>query len=946
MNRVMDVLRAFLKKRWLLAILLFLVPLGILLWVPRSERAKQSAAIRNKATLTEPTASAPSRTAWTLAEAKSLLLRQPHDAYLQYVVLQLAHQENQLSQVVQEVPVFAQLRLGKGPDISGSDASLTQGRLQLDTFLKALQPKPLFGSEGNLKKEQARIDWVEPKIPIQATSALATSPSSLTGSWPILGIPFARMAERVNQPGTATRSPDSLPALDWPRTDWSKQLGATKPTASDLARSAPANFWFAEFPSLAKLNDTFELLDRSLQWHSLHAVGESRAAAWTDRLAKQLLFEKSAEYRSFYREILGGIALVGSDLFLGEGSDVSLLITLKQPTLFPPHFENLLKKASDASTRRVQGKYLGVDYTGIVNADRSVSAFGCQPRPNLHVRSNSLVALKRVLEAVKGMNEKGDPTPRLGDAEDYLVFRSQLAGSANEEMGFAFFSDAFLRHQWSPSLQLTHRLRQQSRAHLQMIGYAAQLFRTQTGKAPVSLEELSKGHYVPGEFHQGSLANPFGGTYTLTRDSTAGLCSTVGTTPFLTPCLELPRKSVSEEEAKEYAHFLAEASRSPQGLPAPLAFRISQSGKQLRFDSLAQNGVGGTGWKHLSEILSSPTAMNASPSISAKVQSSLQASLKPEKLEAWIGTWAGKATKTLTSLAKLGLRPHVSVHGYQPSVNAHAGQWLPTLMPTEIVPSSFTWLLTVPTEPIPKSPMFVAIPVADAKVVDDLLTRLDAELPALFTNNRPDFFHLKTSQGLRVRGLSLRDNRGKFYWARLGENLYVANRLDVLEDVYEAVKRGEPRTGTGAPASLRITSRYQEDPNASREVALQQATFQRRACHRNLTLLIAGARAFGATPPVLNQAATPEERSRMVRQLTERMEGQTCTCPDGGTYVLSADGQSFSCTVHGTLDRPEQQEAPSDSSLWVRFVRPWNEHQLSLSLRDGLIQTTVTVQGR
>src|SRR5947208_5777267 len=55
---------------------------------------------------------------------------------------------------------------------------------------------------------------------------------------------------------------------------------------------------------------------------------------------------------------------------------------------------------------------------------------------------------------------------------------------------------------------------------------AAQLYRTQAGKAPRSLDDLTRS---PASWYQGPLASPFGGNYALSKDGTQGVCPVLGT---------------------------------------------------------------------------------------------------------------------------------------------------------------------------------------------------------------------------------------------------------------------------------------------------------------------------------------------------------------------------------------------------------------------------------
>src|SRR6516162_10154917 len=94
-------------KRIVIAAICLLLPLGLLLlpWHPPESAVPTPSTPRTVPTVTSPLAG--SRHPWTLAEAREALKRQPDDSYLQFVVMQLARQENRPGEVLKDIPLFA-----------------------------------------------------------------------------------------------------------------------------------------------------------------------------------------------------------------------------------------------------------------------------------------------------------------------------------------------------------------------------------------------------------------------------------------------------------------------------------------------------------------------------------------------------------------------------------------------------------------------------------------------------------------------------------------------------------------------------------------------------------------------------------------------------------------------------------------------------------------------
>ena len=145
---------------------------------------------------------------------------------------------------------------------------------------------------------------------------------------------------------------------------------------------------------------------------------------------------------------------------------------------------------------------------------------------------------------------------------------------AAEEDGLVYLSDPFIRRLVGPQVKLTERRRVLVYNHLRMIGHACLMFRTEHGRAPKSLAELVEAKCAPGVFGQGDLAHPDGGTYSLTADGMAGVCSKWGRADNLTPCLEHPVTTARPEEADEYRAFVREYNEYWRTFFDPIAVRV------------------------------------------------------------------------------------------------------------------------------------------------------------------------------------------------------------------------------------------------------------------------------------------------------------------------------------------------------------------------------------
>jgi hypothetical protein len=485
--------------------------------------------------------------AWTLDEALEQLRLYPRDAYLQYVALQLARRERRADEVAGRINTLL------GRDEMAKRREERVGRVDLfSLFSGALA--------------------VQESLQLDTMRGRRTRPAKPAGT--------GDDASAVGVAGLAGPTVKSHP--------WAKMLAGRKPDVGRLARCVPDDFYLIEFRSLVKL---LEVMDQSDLWGThlfSQAAQEARTHLVGDRLKRQLAVETTKVLRPFYDAVVGEVAVTGSDLFLREGSDVTLLFRVKQPEVFKARMNGFLSNAEKANpdARRTEGEHLGVKYVRVATPDRGVHVYSAYPAPDLHVRSNSLVGLRRVIDATVGKGADGKAVRRLGDTEEFAYIRTLLPRGAKEEDGLVYLSDPFIRRLVGPEVKLTERRRLLCYNHLRMIAHAGLLYRTERGKAPASLAELVKADCAPGEFGKGDLVCPDGGKYSLSADGLTGACSHHGHAHALTPCCEVPVKEVSREEAREYKAFLDEYNQYWRTYFDPIALRIQIAPKSYRIETV------------------------------------------------------------------------------------------------------------------------------------------------------------------------------------------------------------------------------------------------------------------------------------------------------------------------------------------------------------------------
>ena len=518
---------------------------------------------------------------WTLSEAQEQLDFYPKDPYLQYVTLQLARRDKQLDPVADQVNQI------------------------------------IARSSGGNRFNNERVNDVD--LFSLFTGALAVQESlqldAMRGS-PPRPRPFrpAKPGEKPPDPAERRKQTVALADIKGPSIKshpWQTLLAGTKVDTGPMARCVPDDFYLIEFRSLNKMLDAMELSDL---WGT-HLFNQATRAARTqnvgERIKSQLALETNPLLRPAYDLVVDNVAVTGSDLFLREGSDVTLIFRAKSAEALKARMDGFLDNAlkNRKNAKKTTSKIGQVEYVHLETPDRSLCVYSAYPSPELHVRSNSPAALERVLSAIEG---KG--VTRLGDTAEFQYIRTLMPRGAKEEDGFIYLSDPFIRRLMGPAVKLTERRRVLCYNHMRMISHAAMLYRTEQGHAPKSLDDLVKADCLPGEFNKGDFICPDGGTYGLSEDGRVGTCSHHGHAEFMTPCCEIPLTKANGAEADEYNAFLEDYNQYWRMYFDPIALRLQITPQRYRLETIVLPLIDNSIYTALSQTLGGrPEALDALP---------------------------------------------------------------------------------------------------------------------------------------------------------------------------------------------------------------------------------------------------------------------------------------------------------------------------------------------
>lgn len=332
-------------------------------------------------------------------------------------------------------------------------------------------------------------------------------------------------------------------------------------TPEPMASAVPADFWYARFDDIRLM---LRVLDEADAWIT-PVVQISQSNPEDRRLAEryqaQLGLRRTGLAKLFGHTVVGQVAVAGSDPYLREGSDVTMIFSVKQQAVFDGELAGHL----DAYKAEVPGLVSTTrDYNGVaITESRDPTGTVRQQRAQvgeLALVSNSPRAIERVLDAMQGR------APKLGDEAD---LKYMLARDPGAHPAFAFLSDKFIGAVIGPQQKLLAARRQQALADLLTPGYAALLHGWLFGQAPATTDAL----IASGLLGKDELKHPDGAAIEFAPGGAAS--SVWGRPSALTPLIDLPAVTkVSEAEKAAYQNFVTGYQQYWRQFIDPVAMRL------------------------------------------------------------------------------------------------------------------------------------------------------------------------------------------------------------------------------------------------------------------------------------------------------------------------------------------------------------------------------------
>jgi hypothetical protein len=265
-----------------------------------------------------------------------------------------------------------------------------------------------------------------------------------------------------------TISVSSVLGIDIPQHPWEGMRHGAVPTPEPLASFIPADNYYVRFRELSQLLAFGELLEL---WggNLLHALEfQTRDADVRNRYEKQLCLPSVRLAKDVKPDSIQGIAVTGSDPYLVDGTDITVIVHTTRPEEFLTAHDFFIAEAKDAHGYKWEERtstHRGLTIREFATPWREVSLFRTEVEGYV-LCSNSRKALQRAIDA------RWKAIPPLADSPDFRYMRTVFRADEPED-GFAFLSDAFIRRLMGPADKIKQKRRAESMGRLALLQNAA-----------------------------------------------------------------------------------------------------------------------------------------------------------------------------------------------------------------------------------------------------------------------------------------------------------------------------------------------------------------------------------------------------------------------------------------------------------------------------------------
>ena len=290
---------------------------------------------------------------------------------------------------------------------------------------------------------------------------------------------------RPSDEGMRDINPSSLNLIDIKSHPYDKMLTGRDFKIYPVDKYVPEDFYYIHFNNAVRAFSFFNLINET--GGALHKRFSPSSVDFMvkEKLMTQLALREIPELSVFYSNAISEIVITGSDPFVIEGSDVTVIIRPADVKLLNPGITGMRKYYKDKYSAK-EKEIMISDLKGshLFTNDRKVWSVFLALADGTLIISNSLHAAEKVVNTISGK------FPALSDSPDYKYIRSIYPAGKENEDGFIYLPDKFIRYLVSPQLRIKEARRMYEAMKISVLEKYMIFHYQLTDKYPQSIEEV------------------------------------------------------------------------------------------------------------------------------------------------------------------------------------------------------------------------------------------------------------------------------------------------------------------------------------------------------------------------------------------------------------------------------------------------------------------------
>jgi len=366
---------------------------------------------------------------------------------------------------------------------------------------------------------------------------------------------------------------ESIKGVEVKSHPFEQMLAGKKGGSMALANVVPSDRFFAWFAEPKALSEYLTGGSDFIFYGGASLSGTSSEYQLKERYLKKLGVDAQWVRGFLESGVVSELAVILPDLFLLEGTDLTVVMRLQQPKIT----KTLLGLSGEGGPEQVF-EFTHEDETSYWTV-----------RNDLLLVSTHVDELEHVLASVAG-----DGQSSLGQSAEFRYMLTQLP-IEEQTRSFFYFSDPFIRRLVGPQVKIAQLRRLQARAEMEAATAAMLLYHLDGNQGQPSLEGLVERKYM--------LAPVLVTDMQLATDGSASSASW-GSPADMPTLLERPVTGIRATEKKAYARYLQNYNRFWRRFFDPIAVRLNQhSGREMEISTFILPLIDNSIYQQLREML-------------------------------------------------------------------------------------------------------------------------------------------------------------------------------------------------------------------------------------------------------------------------------------------------------------------------------------------------------